>query len=255
VPTHLPIEEHVAALRRAGAALRAAAGRAGRDATVPTCPGWTVAALVTHQGMVHRWAAAQLRGEKDHDTLASTAEAAGSADLLAWFDAGLAALVRTIEATPEDAKAMVFLNDAPPARRFWARRQAHETTIHAADAVSAALGRWPTAAEVDVAPHVAADGIDELLSGFITRGQGKLHADEPYTVLVHARDVGRMWTVRIGTGPIVTTPVAEGTGDVTFAGTAAQLYLSLWNRADEFAVEGRTDVVDAWRKAVRVRWS
>ena len=76
---------------------------------------------------------------------------------------------------------MVFLKDAPPPRRFWARRQAHETTIHSVDAVAAALGRWPTASDVTIDPVLAADGIDELLTGFITRGKGRLHTAEPYT--------------------------------------------------------------------------
>jgi hypothetical protein len=66
---------------------------------------------------------------------------------------------------------MVFLNDAPPPRRFWARRQAHETTIHSVDAIAARSQRWPTASDVAIDPLLAADGIDELLMGFITRGK------------------------------------------------------------------------------------
>src|SRR5918912_2429732 len=152
MPTSLSLDDHVSALVRSGAALREAAAAAGLDAKVPTCPTWDVTKLVIHQGMVHRWAAANLRGETDHDTSASQAEARAAADLLGWYSAGLAALVDTVRATAEDAKAMVFLNDAPPPRRFWARRQAHETTIHRVDAVGAMLGRWPTAADVDLDP-------------------------------------------------------------------------------------------------------
>ncbi|WP_203896745.1 maleylpyruvate isomerase N-terminal domain-containing protein [Virgisporangium aliadipatigenens] len=255
MPTHLTIEEHVAALRRAGAALHEAAGAAGPHARVPTCAAWDVTKLVTHQGMVHRWAAGHLRGEKDPDTKASVAEAAAADDLLAWFDAGLVGLIEAVEAADDDLKAMVFLKDAPPPRRFWARRQAHETTIHAVDAVAARLGRCPTAADVDIDPLVAADGIDELLSGFITRGKGKLHADPPYTLLVRALDTGHAWTVRVGGASVETTPGEHGPGEVTFAGTAVQVYLSVWNRADELTVEGRQDVAEAWRKAVRIRWS
>jgi uncharacterized protein (TIGR03083 family) len=256
MPTQLSLTDHLAALVRSGTALREAAATAGLDAKVPTCPAWTVTKLVTHQGMVHRWAAANLRGDTGHRTADSTAEAAAAPELLAWYSDGLAALADTVRATPDDAKAMVFLNDAPPPRRFWARRQAHETTIHAVDAVSAVHGRWPRASDVGfVDPVLAADGIDELLTGFITRGKGKLHSAEPYTVLVKTEDTGHTWTLRISDGPIVTTPGGTGRTDVLFSGTAVQLYLSLWNRADEITTGGRSDVVDQWRSQIRVRWN
>jgi uncharacterized protein (TIGR03083 family) len=254
MPTHLSLEDHVEALVHSGAALREAAAAAGLHAKVPTCPAWDVTDLVTHQGMVHRWAAANLRGDSDHDTSASEAEARAAADLFGWYSAGLAGLVDTLRATAEDAKAKVFLNDAPPARRFWARRQAHETTIHSVDAISARHGRWPTASDVDIDPPLAADGIDELLTGFITRGKGRLHSAEPCTVLVRTDDTGHAWTLRISDGPIVTTPGETGRRDVVFSGTAVQLYLSLWNRATEITTTGRSDVVDQWRSQIQIRW-
>jgi len=253
--TQLSLEQHLEAVARSGAALGEAAAAAGLDAKVPTCPAWDVTDLVVHQGMVHRWAAANLRGERDHDTAASQAEGRAAARLLDWYAAGVAALVDTVRATPEDAKATVFLKDAPPPRRFWARRQAHETTIHGVDAVAAARGRWPTAADVDIDPALAADGIDELLTGFITRGKGRLHAAEPYTVLVRADDTGHAWTLRISDGPVVTTPGGTGHPAAVLSGSAVQVYLSLWNRADELTTEGRPELVGQWRKQVRVRWS
>ena len=255
MPTHLTLDEHLAALARSGAALRNAAATAGLEANVPTCPSWTVTKLVIHQGMVHRWAAANLRGDTAHDTAASRADAKAAADLLDWYSAGLAALLDTVAATADDARAMVFLKDAPPPRRFWARRQAHETTIHSVDAISALHGRWPSAADVDIDPAVAADGIDELLTGFITRGKGKLHSAEPYTLLVRTEDTGHAWAVRISDGPIVTAPGDVGPADVVFSGTAVQLYLSLWNRADEITIDGPPEVVDQWRSQIRIRWS
>ena len=255
MPTHLSLDQHLEALAGGGAALGEAAAAAGLDAKVPTCPGWDVTDLVVHQGMVHRWAAATLRGERDHDTAASQAEGRAAARLLDWYADGLAALVDTMRATPEDAEAMVFLKDAPPPRRFWTRRQAHETTIHSVDAVAAARRRWPAAADVDIAPALAADGIDELLMGFITRGKGRLHAPEPYTVLVRTDDTGHAWAVRIGDGPVVTTPGGTDRPAAVLSGTAAQVYLSLWNRADELTAEGRPGVVDQWREQVRIRWS
>ena len=184
-----------------------------------------------------------------------TALREAAASLLGWYSDGLAALAETLRVAPEDAKAMVFLRDAPPPRRFWARRQAHETTIHSVDAISAVCRRWPTASDVDIDPVLAADGIDELLMGFVTRGRGRLHAAEPCTVLVRTDDTGDAWTLRIGEGPIVTTPGGTGRPEAVFSGTAVQLYLSLWNRADEITTNGRSDLVDQWRKQIRIRWS
>lgn len=255
MPTLLSVDDHLGTLARSGAALRDAAATAGLDARVPTCPAWDVTKLVLHQGMVHRWAAANLRGQGDHDTATSEAEGRAAARLLDWYSQGLVALAETVRSAPEDARAMVFLRDAPPPRRFWARRQAHETTIHSVDAVSAVRRRWPTASDVEIDPLLAADGIDELLMGFITRGKGRLHAVEPYTVLVRTDDTGHAWTLRIGDGPIVTTPGATGQPEAVFSGTAVQLYLSLWNRADEITTDGRPDLVDQWRRQVRIRWS
>jgi hypothetical protein len=42
---------------------------------------------------------------------------------------------------------------------------------------------------------------------------------------------------------------------VFFSGTAVQLYLSLWNRADEITTSRRSDLLDQWRKQIRIRWS
>jgi uncharacterized protein (TIGR03083 family) len=255
MPTLLSLDDHLGALADSGAALGAAAAAAGLEAKVPTCPAWDVTDLLVHQGMVHRWAAANLRGERDHDTAASQAEGKAAASLLDWYTQGLAALVDTLRATADDAKAMVFLNDAPPPRRFWARRQAHETTIHSVDAIAARCRRWPTAADVTIDPVLAADGIDELLMGFITRGKGRLHTPEPSTVLIRTDDTGHAWTLRISDGPIVTTPGAIEQPEIAFSGTAVQLYLSLWNRADEITTNGRSDLIDQWRKQIRIRWS
>ena len=156
---------------------------------MPTCPDWTVLDLVAHQGMVHRWAAALLRGERPSDEEVSAYDRAGrdSADPLAWLVDGASALVDAISAAPEDVAAPVFLNDAPPARAFWARRQCHETTMHAVDALAASLGRAPRPDEVWIDPELAGDGIDELLGGFLTRPRSRLRCDDEAVLLVSPR--------------------------------------------------------------------
>ncbi|HEY8474238.1 MAG TPA: maleylpyruvate isomerase N-terminal domain-containing protein [Natronosporangium sp.] len=256
MPTQLGPDEHLAALLSAGERLRDAAHRAGPAAPVPTCPAWDVRKLVLHTGMVHRWARANLRGEPANKTRHWQDEGAAVPDLLAWFADGVAALVETIRATPDDAKAMVFLKDAPPPRRFWARRQAHETTIHAADAVAAVLGRAPTVDDFPVDPAIAADGIDELLCGFITRGRNKLPLTRPMTIVVSAQDTGHAWTiVAKDNAPLATTIGAADRPDIQLTGTVAQLYLGLWNRGEEVIEQGDADFLSIWRKSIKVRWS
>lgn len=253
MPTHLPLDEHLAALVRSGSVLRDAAARAGLDAPVPTCPEWDVRALVTHQGTVHRWAAAALRGDGDHRTADSEAEAAATGDLFGWFSHGWEALVDTIRATDDDATAMVFLDDAPPPRRFWARRQAHETTIHSADAVAAVHKAWPTAADLTLGSRLAADGVDELLCGFLPRRGSALAAGGAMTLLVAAEDTGHAWTVRSDGESISVAVGQDGSPDATLTGPAVALYLGLWNRGNEITAHGRDDLVPRWRDLVRIR--
>lgn len=254
MPTTLHIDDHVAAIGAAAHALSRAAKLAGLNAPVPTCPEWDVRALVTHQGLVHRWAAANVRGDSGHSTDDSVAEAEAVADLLAWFAEGADSLRVAISEAPDDVAAGAFLNDAPAPRQFWARRQAHETTIHSVDAVSAVAGRTPSTTELDIEHDVAVDGIDELLCGFITRGKGRLRSDEPYVIAVTPDDDERAWTVAVSDGPVVTSPGRPDDADATLSGTAVQIYTGLWNRGDEIASTGRADVLDSWRRLVRVRW-
>jgi hypothetical protein len=74
-------------------------------------------------------------------------------------------------------------------------------------------------------------------------------------VLIRTDDTGHGWTLRISDGPTVTTPGAIERPEVVFSGSAVQLYLSLWNRADEITANGRSDLIDQWRKQIRIRWS
>src|SRR6478609_1542286 len=137
VPTQLPLAQHLEGLRTAMVAFVRYADRAGLDAPVPTCPEWTVRDLVAHQGMVHRWAAGHLRGEPVDEAEPFEREGRESADVLGWFDDGATALLQAVVDAPDDLDAFVFLKEAPPARLFWTRRQCHETTIHAVDALGA----------------------------------------------------------------------------------------------------------------------
>ena len=247
---------HLEGLREAMVAFVRYADRAGLAAPVPTTPGWSVRRLVAHQGMVHRWAAATLRGEVTTETRWEH-EGATSPDPLEWLRDGAIEVVSAIVSAPGDVDAMVFLADAGTPREFWARRQCHETTVHAVDALSASLGRQPSAADVAwLSPAVALDGIDELLTGFLPRPVSRLRSDEPQRIVVRPSGSTCGWTVTVSGSPPVTVrtdrpEVADA--DILLEGDPVALYLTLWNRSDEISPAGGG--WDLWRDSAQVRWS
>ena len=115
MPTQLTTAQHLAGLSEAMRAFVRYADRAGLEAPVPTCPDWTVLDLVAHQGMVHRWAGALVRGEQPSDEEVDGYEESGRtvADPLAWLSDGAVELARSVTAAPDDLATLVFLNDAP----------------------------------------------------------------------------------------------------------------------------------------------
>jgi len=252
--TNLTLDQFLTAIRSAAARLHDHAKQAGLDAAVPSCPDWDVTALVIHQGMVHRWAAANVRGDLEHRAADSEAAAATAPDLLAWFDDGAQVLIEILIRAAADLETTVYLSNTPAPRLFWARRQAHETTIHSVDAQAAELGRLPRPAETMIDEELAVDGIDELLRGFLPRRKSKLRSESPYVIDVHATDADRHWQVAVSDQPPFSVRGTTWPPDAVITGTALELYLGLWNRADDLRAEGREDVLVQWRRQVRVLW-
>ena len=226
---------------------------------VPTCPGWTVRDLLTHLGGVHRWAAdivgRGLTTPAGQDDAAFFAAPADDDALLPWFVEGAGDLIATLRAAPPDLAAFVFLKNAPPPAVFWARRQAHETTIHRVDALAARLGRMPSTAEAGIPTELALDGIDELLTGFVPRRSSRLRTDEPFRTVVAATDAPVAWTVSVSADPPVVVEGGDPTAHSRLTGTAAALYLGLSNRGDDLAEAGTVDLLGHWREQVRVSWT
>ena len=258
MPTDVSFAAHLEGLRSAMVAFVRYADRAGLQAPVPTCPDWTVRDLVAHQGMVHRWAAGLLRGEwsRDHDADALEEAGRASDDPLEWLRDGAIELVEALTRAPEDVRAPVFLNDAPPPRAFWARRQCHETTVHAVDALAAVFGRRPDPAETWIAVPTAVDGIDELLGGFLTRPTSRLRCEDEAVLVVAPGDVPDWWVVRLGPRPAVTerrigprVAVEVERADWVVEGSAVDVYLALWNRTARPGFEPR------WRDRAAVTWA
>jgi uncharacterized protein (TIGR03083 family) len=268
----MEIDEHITALESDGRLLADAAGRAGLAAPVPSCPGWRVGDLLRHVRYIHRWAATHVR-EAPRKVIDGPPEAellaAGPPDdeLLDAYRAGHLALTETLRSADPALACATFL-PAPSPLAFWARRQAHETAIHRADAELAATG---TVTPFD--PGFAADGIDELVTGFAPRERRVAHAGRPRTLRLRAADTGEVWQLAIGPdgvhghrGTVEAATVEAGSvpagsvpADTVVSGPASRLYLLLWNRQDAdtaaVTITGDPDGLRLWRDTVRVRWA
>ncbi|MGW2933363.1 maleylpyruvate isomerase family mycothiol-dependent enzyme [Streptomyces sp. NPDC001156] len=242
--------EFVKVLDREGRLLAAAAEEAGVEADVPCCPDWQVRDLLRHTGMVHRWAAAfVVDGHTAYHPDGGLPDLDG-AELVGWFREGHQHLVDSLSSAAPDVRCWHFL-PAPSPLAFWARRQAHETTVHRIDAESA-RGGTPTGIDQDV----ALDGIDELLGGFHARNRSRVRSEEPRVLRLRATDADdAVWTVRLSTEAPVTERGAAGKADCEVSGPAARLYLSLWNRAPFPEVTGDAAVAALWREKSAVTWS
>jgi uncharacterized protein (TIGR03083 family) len=242
--------EFIGTLDREGRLLATAAEEAGTDAKVPTCPEWLVRDLLRHTGMVHRWAAAFVaEGHTSYHPDGGLPDLDG-AELVAWFREGHRYLVDTLSAASPDVRCWHFL-PAPSPLAFWARRQAHETTVHRVDAESARGG--PPGV---IAPGFAADGIDELLRGFHGRSRSRVRSAEPRVLRVRATDAdGAVWTVRLSQEPPAAERDGTGGADCELAGPVGQLYLALWNRAPFPSVTGDAALAALWREKSAVTWS
>ena len=254
----MEIAEHIASLRREGDLLAAAAVAAGPDAPVPTCPGWHVRDLVRHIGGIHRWAATHVAesrprplDEQEEKRVMATWPPQDDG-LVDWFREGHARLVHTLETAAPDLACWTFLA-APSPLAFWARRQAHETAVHRADAESAGGAVTPFPAEL------AADGVDELLLAFLGRQGQRPLTDSARSLLLHSSDTGDGWLVLLGPDRVQASrqPTADGESDCAVRGSASDLYLLLWNRCapDGLDVRGDRSLLDLWRTSVRIRWT
>ncbi|MFC4531331.1 maleylpyruvate isomerase family mycothiol-dependent enzyme [Sphaerisporangium dianthi] len=221
------------------------------ETPVTTCPGWVVAKLLKHVGIIYRWAEHIVRERAEKPVafrevpVALPEDAAGYP---VWLAEGGEALVATLRAAGGEAP--VWSWGAERNAGFWARRMLHESTVHRADA-EITLGREPRI-EVPVAVDGVEEALDNLLAaerfaeGFaeLSRGGERLH--------FHATDAGEAgeWTVTLASGGF-TWERGHGKGDVAVRATAADLLLMLYGRrepvGERYEVFGDRALLDAWR--------
>ena len=222
-------DTYIDGIARYAAALWAA-GRRAIDADVPSCPGWQVADVVRHVGGVHRWAAGNVRTGQRTEFAAPPEGTQGEA-LVAWGEAGTAELVATLKAADPDADVWTF--GLPHSVRFWLRRQAHETSVHAWDAAAA------TGLPLTLDPEMAADGVDEFLTvmlpRWLTRQESATWAGE--TIHVHRTDGEGEWNITLGPAGAVEVERAHGKGDAAVRGPAVELLLWSYNRRPATGLE------------------
>ncbi|WP_300607143.1 maleylpyruvate isomerase family mycothiol-dependent enzyme [Trebonia sp.] len=248
--------QHLAALEREGQLLADAAERGGLDAPVPPCQPWRVKDLLRHIRYIHWWAGTHVRQARDRiiDGPSEAELLAGGppdAELLRAYRDGHRALVATLRSADPAVSCATFL-PAPSPLAFWARRQAHETAIHRADAELAAGQVTP------FDPEFAADGVDELVMGFAPRRKPAVRPPADRTLQLNATDTAAGWHIAIGSGRLQAHR-GHDTADTVVSGPAAGLYLLLWNRQDPqsagISVRGDTRALALWAKVVQVRWA
>jgi uncharacterized protein (TIGR03083 family) len=230
----------VAALRAATAAMVDTVRTADPHASVPACPGWTVADLVDHLGRVHLWAAHCARHGAPPDPYPRRDRDQPMAD---WYAACAATIVTTLAELPATHPAWSF--SAVPGHqdvRFWRRRQLHETTVHHVDALQA-TGLLPTGGPIERLPGVpaeqAADGVAEVFEVMAPRSLVRHARRPPLEVIPAGRpiafsctDTEASWTVRVVDGTVRVTDDVSREAVALVTGPASHLYLALWHRAD-----------------------
>ncbi|MFC9128587.1 maleylpyruvate isomerase family mycothiol-dependent enzyme [Streptomyces sp. NPDC057099] len=228
------------------------------SATVPTCPDWSLEELVRHTGGALRWVELMVRTRAQEEVPeeevpgAEGPEARGDAAALdAWLgEAGEQVVAALREAGP-DAKVWGWAGILNAG--FWARRMAHEVTVHRADATLTA------GLPYEVAPDIAADAIDEWLriveyaqtdphdqAARELRGPGR-------SIHLHATDTGAEvnaeWLIAL-TEDGVTWRRGHEKATVALRGPLTSVLLAFYRRlpldAPELEVLGERELLEFW---------
>lgn len=228
-------------LRADAARLREVAGM-GLTAPVPSCPGWTVADVVTHTAEVysHKVACTVLGHQPDPWP---PPEWQGR-EPIAAFDGALADLLSLFDSHGPDRPSHTWW---PPDQTvgFWMRRMALETAVHRVDVE---LGH-DVVTPVDA--DLARDGIDELLVMMLAGDEWAQHGTKaPVDAVVRVTSPGRSWTVALDADAVTVDRSADGDAALEITGDPSALYLWLWGRGgtDPLALTGDLELAMSFRR-------
>jgi len=238
------------------ALLRSHLDGADLTAVVPTCPDWTLWQLAVHVGASHRWAEHIVRtGAAEEVAVEDVAGAeepeGGAAALDTWLAEGAERAAGTFRGAGAGLPAWSWAWERTAG--FWARRMAHETLVHRADAAGT------TGARYEVAPDLAADAIDEWLQ--IVRFGQRTDPDDPVNELravgrsIHLHATGSApeldaeWLIGV-TGEGVDRRRGHEKATVVLRGPLTELLLALYRRLppDDGRLEvlGEREALDLW---------
>ena len=216
------------------------------EASVPTCPEFSLDDLAVHVGdLAAFWAHVLADGAGRAKAEIAPGSAVDPADRVAWLQQGAEMLVTELRATPSDTEVWTWFPDDQTAR-FVARRCAHEFAVHRVDAELASGGAGP------IEPDVAADGIEEALLFASARvdQDPTLLPEEPGTIHLHGTDHGEAeWLLSLSPDGL-TVRREHAKGDLALRGTVGDLELLLYQRPPSGTVErfGDEDLLGAFHR-------
>jgi uncharacterized protein (TIGR03083 family) len=232
------------ALQRDGLAFAGSCAAAGLATPVPSCPAWNVADLVWHLGEVHFfWSSVVGRRMSSPDAYVEPVRPADDA-LIGFYRSNLDDTVRVLTQVDSDQPVWTWAGQQPAA--WVARRMAHETSVHRADADLSAGG----AAAVEA--QLASDGIDEFLQYFLD-GSPDDAAAVGGSVHIHCGDVAGEWTIQPDASGAFAVTREHAKGDCALRGAASDLLLALWRRTPLSSIDVVGDADVAARFVARTR--
>ncbi len=152
----------IPSIERDAAVMMSIGADSSPDAPVPSCPGWSLRDLLVHTGTVHRHKAEVLRGGWRTESPPQP-PGPGDQDLVEWFGIGVEDMIDVMGSVDLSEPTYTWCTHDHTGA-WWVRRMAHETAIHAADALLT-VGETPT-----LGPALAIDGVDEILDEMMVGG-------------------------------------------------------------------------------------
>lgn len=234
--------ELVSAVRREGQGILTAAGM-GFDADIPTCDEWNMAQLVRHISKIYAFVTVVV---STRATELPERPALPDGEPLEVLSDVLDDVVAALSEIDAETPVWNWSDDASDLGLFWARRMAHESSVHRYDAQAAHGVEQPIDADL------AGDGIDELLDMVAPRVYRREGVSGPTgTIALQSSDDGA-WLLGLEPHSLARLEVITEP-DVTVNGTSSALLLASYSRVPWTSLEvtGNADLLTQWTAAMQ----